>query len=107
MLKDPQKRGEHLLALNDFDTRQLTESGTIEDKEFLLEVMEVQERIDTARETGDTRILDAERDRAQQAFDECVGQLSAAFEGNNLQKAKELLIKLSYYDRALQRCTPE
>jgi DnaJ-domain-containing protein 1 len=104
VLRDPQSRGEHLLQLNGLDTHELSESGTISDMDFLTEIMELQEKIDTALAQEDTKTLQSERSRAERAVEERTRQLSSAFATGNLTAAKDLLVKLSYYQRALSRC---
>ena len=89
-LRDPLSRAKHLLKLNGVE---ISEDFKIQDPEFLMNVMELQERIVEANE-GELKALFEENDVR---FQETVNGISRAFEAKDYALAQQLIVKLNYW----------
>lgn len=89
-LQKPLERGVYLLERNNIF---LEENETIADPEFLLNIMEINEEIESANDAESLTFLEIEN---KKRIDELVLSLKEAFENNELQTAKEMLTELRY-----------
>ncbi|XP_044282134.1 iron-sulfur cluster co-chaperone protein HscB isoform X1 [Varanus komodoensis] len=91
-LLNPLSRGLYLLELNGVELEEGTDTEA--DPEFLLEIMEMNEKLSEAH--NDAKIEEIENTiAAKQA--ELVASVSRAFEKDDLQEAKKLLAKMKYF----------
>ncbi|KAF7993419.1 hypothetical protein HCN44_010005 [Aphidius gifuensis] len=100
-LKHPLDRGIYLLKLNN-----LTISDTTKDlkPEFLMEIMEKSEEVEAASNDKDKIIKLIQEITA--VLDELSKDISNAFNNDDLEKAKSLLVKMNYYatlDKVLKK----
>ncbi|XP_067329684.1 iron-sulfur cluster co-chaperone protein HscB [Anolis sagrei] len=89
-LLDPLSRGIYLLELNGVSLEQGTDPGS--DPEFLLEIMEANERLQDPQ----CKMADLERELAAKR-EELMESLGRAFDAGDLLEAKSLLTKMKYF----------
>lgn len=90
-LQVPLKRAEHLLELKG---DKLEEEQTVDDPEFLMEMMELNEELENTKDVDKLRQLDSknrsELENIAKSIDEC-------FRQNDLKQAKYFVVKMKYY----------
>lgn len=90
-LQVPLKRAEHLLELKG---DKLGEEQTVDDPEFLMEMMELNEELENTKDVDKLRQLDSknrtELENIARSIDEC-------FKQNDLKQAKYFVVKMKYY----------
>jgi len=91
-LSDPLRRAQHLLSLKGHKISDKT-SGSELDKSFLLEIMELNEELETTKES---RQLEEIEDRVVLFFDNLIAEISNCFMTNEYDKARLILLKLRY-----------
>ncbi len=97
-LKSDLKRSHYLLKLSDIEFNADTETSS--DAEFLMQTMELHEQVENASGAENPLdALDALSKQLKQQQQQLVSQLSAQFENNELDAAKETALKLQFYER--------
>ncbi|KAI4454371.1 iron-sulfur cluster co-chaperone protein hscb [Holotrichia oblita] len=96
-LQTPIKRAIHLLSLNN---ETISEDNKSDNPEFLMEMMEVNEEIDEADSPEKLKSL---RERNNRMLNKCSEEVSQHFKDNNIEKAKEAIIKMKYYGTIMRR----
>jgi len=97
-LKSDLKRSHYLLKLSDIEFNADTETSS--DAEFLMQTMELHEQVeDASGAENPLDALDALSKQLKQQQQQLVSQLSAQFENNELDVAKETALKLQFYER--------
>lgn len=90
-LQVPLKRAEHLLELKG---DKLGEEQTVDDPEFLMEMMELNEELENTNDVEKLRQLDSknrsELEKIARSIDKC-------FKQNDLKQAKYFVVKMKYY----------
>ncbi|XP_050306094.1 iron-sulfur cluster co-chaperone protein HscB [Anthonomus grandis grandis] len=90
-LQAPLRRAQHLLELHGDG---IDEEQKVDDPEFLMEMMELNEELENCTDADKLRKLDIKNknqlEMLAKSIDEC-------FKENNLNKAKNLVIKMKYY----------
>jgi len=97
-LKSDLKRAHYLLKLKDIEFNADTETSN--DAEFLMQQMELHERVEDVDQASDPlTTLDelAKELKRQQA--ELISQFSAQYSDDNLSEAKHTALKLQFYER--------
>ncbi|XP_010190328.1 PREDICTED: iron-sulfur cluster co-chaperone protein HscB, mitochondrial, partial [Mesitornis unicolor] len=97
-LLNPLSRGLYLLELNGVETAQETDSDA--DSAFLMEIMEINEKIAESRNEG---ILEETENLIKAKQEELTKEVTAAFERDDLQEAKKLLAKMKYFANVLDK----
>jgi len=92
ILRDDYKRGTYLLSLKGCETVN-ENSNTIKDTKFLIQFMDVQERIDDAESKEELIEIKAEID---QEIKSLTFQLDKNFENEQLEKALEILTTIKF-----------
>ncbi|XP_065054297.1 iron-sulfur cluster co-chaperone protein HscB-like [Rhopilema esculentum] len=95
-LIDPLTRAVYLLSLNGVE---IGEENTVGDTEFLMEVMETNEKLSEVKTSKD---LDDIRKINNDAIDSCIENLFISFENRDFAAAKEWTIKFRYYRNILE-----
>lgn len=90
-LLDPLQRGIYMLNL---EGDGIPEAASSADHEFLMELMEVNERV--AKIQSDDELQDIDQQN-QKVISNLSNLISAAFRSRDIKQAKALLIKLKYY----------
>jgi len=93
ILKDPHSRALHLLELVDIPMED-TASGEIVGQEFLIEIMELREQVDSTT-TG----LESMREENDVRIQETCEAIGAAFDMGNYEDATRLTAVLQYWNR--------
>lgn len=93
-LSKPLTRGLYLLELQGHAVEEdsMHEYGT--DSEFLMQIMDLNERLGEAESVADITSVTNENNAY---MEECLSLLSSAFKEDNIDFAKQILIKLQYY----------
>ncbi|GLV36783.1 Heat shock protein cognate 20 [Carabus blaptoides fortunei] len=91
ILQSPINRGLHLLSLKG---ETINESDKNDDKEFLLEIMELNEEVEEANTPEELLNLNKKN---RQVLVEITQELSKAFKTDNIFEAKKVLIRMKYY----------
>ncbi|XP_015733437.1 iron-sulfur cluster co-chaperone protein HscB isoform X1 [Coturnix japonica] len=91
-LLHPLSRGLYLLELRGVEPAQETDCD--EDKEFLMEIMEINEKL---AEPQNDEILGEIETLIKDRQEELTKEVTAAFERDDLQEAKKLLAKMKYF----------
>ncbi|NXJ03676.1 HSC20 protein, partial [Odontophorus gujanensis] len=91
-LLHPLSRGLYLLELSGVEPVQETDCDT--DSEFLMEIMEINEKL---AEPKDDEILQEIEALIKARQEELTKEVTAAFERDDLQEAKKLLAKMKYF----------
>lgn len=68
-----------------------------------MEIMELREEIDSCQSAGDEETVKELQERVRSHIESATAELSRAFRENDLAQAKELVIRLSYYQRAREK----
>ncbi|CAG9809088.1 unnamed protein product [Chironomus riparius] len=89
-LQTPVLRGEYLLSLKGIT---ISEKNTIEDPEFLMEVMEKNETVEEAETKDDLLVL---LDELQDEIADVNNKFASAYQSKNYAAAKNYLIKMKY-----------
>ncbi|XP_011186920.1 iron-sulfur cluster co-chaperone protein HscB [Zeugodacus cucurbitae] len=89
-LSAPIERGQYLLKLQG---EQMPQDNSALNKEFLMEMMEINEEVVDAKSSEDLQRLN---EGIVQQLNEAVKELSIKFESNVLSEAKSLLVKMKY-----------
>nr|XP_014089396.1 iron-sulfur cluster co-chaperone protein HscB [Bactrocera oleae]XP_014089397.1 iron-sulfur cluster co-chaperone protein HscB [Bactrocera oleae] len=89
-LSAPIERGQYLLKL---EGEQMPQDNSTLNKEFLMEMMELNEEVEDAKSSEDLERLN---ESIVQQLNEAVKELSIAFESKALPAAKLLLVKMKY-----------
>lgn len=89
-LKDPLKRSEYILSINDVKL----EEANLENQELLFEVMQVHEDLQNVHNANDVEIIDNENKKRIQ---EIISELQNCYKKNDLQNAAILTSKLKYW----------
>lgn len=92
-LQNPLKRAQYLLHLRGIDIAE-DETARVEDPEFLMEVLDVKEKIEDAKQADDLaeiREINAERIRHSEEI------IDKAFKEDDLALAKEEAVRLRYW----------
>ncbi|XP_019874738.2 iron-sulfur cluster co-chaperone protein HscB [Aethina tumida] len=90
-LLTPIARAVHLLNIKG---GKIDEEQKIEDPAFLMEIMEINEQIDEAETPDDIRKLNEQN---QKVMSELGDKIAQCFNSNNLNGAKDFIIKLKYF----------
>jgi len=90
-LLDPLSRAIYLLSIKSIE---IGESNTMDEKEFLMEIMEINERLSDVKSKEE---LDDMRASNSDSIEDCIACLTEAFQSDNLHAAKKHTIKLQYY----------
>ncbi|KAJ3257173.1 hypothetical protein HK103_004871 [Boothiomyces macroporosus] len=90
ILKDPLSRAQYLLSLNGIE---INESLKTQDKQFLMEIIELQEEIEDLEEDQVQDYVD----RNNQEINTIIDNIGKAFKSNDLELAKKETIRLKYY----------
>lgn len=96
-LLDPLSRAVYLLNLNGIT---IEEDTQLNDSEFLMEMMELNEQIAIYE---DAEELVKIQDEIFEKYNELIGNISASFKSNNLNEAKHFIIKLRYYNNITEK----
>ncbi|KAL3271450.1 hypothetical protein HHI36_021936 [Cryptolaemus montrouzieri] len=96
ILQSPLKRAVHLLALKG---EKIKEDERIEDPEFLMEIMELNEEVENASTPEKLKILNVSNRETMRQIEQ---DISNFFKQNNLEKVKSSIIKLRYYTSVSQ-----
>lgn len=91
VLQSPLKRALHLLAIKG---EKITEDQKLENPEFLMEIMELNEEVEDA--DTDEKLVELNK-KSKQRLESLVKEISECFQKNDVKKAKEVVIKLRYY----------
>uniref|UniRef100_A0A8C4JWX9 HscB mitochondrial iron-sulfur cluster cochaperone n=1 Tax=Dromaius novaehollandiae TaxID=8790 RepID=A0A8C4JWX9_DRONO len=91
-LLNPLSRGLYLLELNGIQLAQETDCDA--DSEFLMEIMEINEKLAEPNNEG---ILEEIETFIKVKQEELTKEVTAAFERDDLQEAKKLLAKMKYF----------
>lgn len=92
ILQSPLKRAVHLLNLKG---ETIQENERIDDKDLLMEIMELNERVEQVSTPEELKNLNKENNLALKHLND---KLSENFKQNNLLEVKKLIIKMRYYD---------
>lgn len=95
VLSDNHERSLHLLALGG-NPMEDDVSGEILDQAFLMEIMELREEVDDAKDEEELKLLQL---RNKKRIDKTCQQLSDAFGQKDLDEAKRLTAMLQYWKR--------
>lgn len=95
-LLDPLSRALYMLELRDV---LIGEENTVQDPEFLMEIMEINEMLSEVKSLKD---LDGIREKNNASMDECILGISSSLAEDNLEMAKGSVIKLRYYRNILE-----
>lgn len=90
-LQKPLERAEHLLHLKG---HQITENTTVSDPEFLMEMMTLNEELESTKNEKELRAIDFKN---KKKIEEIVAAINTMFNKNHIEKAKEEIAKLKYY----------
>lgn len=90
-LQIPMKRAQHMLSLRN---EKIEETNEISDKEFLMEIMELNEEIDEADTPEKLKALEQKN---KQMLSKITQEISEYFSANDIIKAKESIIKMKYF----------
>lgn len=93
----PLKRAEHLLQLKGYD---ISENSTVDDPEFLMEIMSLNEEVDNANDEKSIRELDLKN---RNEIDKLVKEIDTKFEKDDIENARVAIIKLKYYTSLSKR----
>ena len=94
-LKDPLKRAIHLLELNGVDVA--FETDTAMPTEFLMEQMEIRERLEESKRTSDLDLLQTGLSQQKNAIEK---QIATEIDSEkNYENARSLVRKLMFFDR--------
>jgi len=97
-LKSDLKRARYLLKLKDIDFN--SDSETSNDTEFLMQQMEMHERIEEVDQANDPlSTLDVLAKELKQQQTDLISQFSTQYSDNNLSDAKHTALKLQFYER--------
>ena len=97
-LKSDLKRAHYLLKLKDIDFN--SDSETSNDTEFLMQQMEMHDRIEEVDQANDPlSTLDSLAKELKQQQADLISQFSAQYSENNLSEAKHTALKLQFYER--------
>ena len=92
-LQSPLSRAQYLLSLRGLDVAE-DETAKLDDAELLMEVLEMRENIEAAREEAD---LVSMKETNDARVEESVQNLDNAFKADDIEKAKQEAIKLRYW----------
>lgn len=101
-LKDPVQRGRYLLQLHGVDTGE--ETDTVMNSAFLVEQMELRERLEEAREKQDTDDLHTIGERLRARLSESEHELATHFDRDvaSLGRARELVREMQFLQKGLR-----
>lgn len=91
VLQSPVKRALHLLAIKG---EKISEEQKLDEPEFLLEIMELNEEVEAAN-TDEELVELNKKNKAQ--LEGLVQEVSNCFKNNDVRRAKEVIIKMKYY----------
>lgn len=96
-LQKPLSRAVYLLSLHNID---ISEKDGFSEPEFLMEIMEVNEQISSAKQSSDVEAVERSNDAK---IAECVKEISNLFKKELLTDVKKITIKLRYYTTIQER----
>lgn len=91
VLQSPLKRAIHLLSVKG---ENVAEDQKLQDPEFLMEIMELNEEVEQADTPEKLSKLNEKNRKQLEALTKEVGE---CFDGNETKRAKEVIIKMKYY----------
>ena len=92
-LQNPLLRAQYLLSLRGINIAE-DETAKVEDPDLLMEVLELRERIEAAEDEDEVRVMKEENEGR---IEECVTSLEEAFRGDDIERAKEEVVRLRYW----------
>ncbi|XP_044762729.1 iron-sulfur cluster co-chaperone protein HscB [Coccinella septempunctata] len=92
VLQSPLKRAVHLLCLKG---EKISEDERIDDPEFLMEIMELNEEVENASDAEKLKELNSSNKKTTEKLEL---EISKYFKEKNLSKVKHCIIKLRYYN---------
>lgn len=90
-MQSPLKRALHLLAIKG---EKILEDQKIENPEFLMEIMELNEEVEEA--DTDEKLVQLNK-KNKERLDGLIQEISDCFKRNDVKKAKAVIIKMKYY----------
>nr|XP_023027277.1 iron-sulfur cluster co-chaperone protein HscB, mitochondrial [Leptinotarsa decemlineata] len=91
-LQSPLKRAEHLLQLKG---QTISEGQTVDNPEFLLEVMSLNEEVEEAE--GDINKMKELNEKSKMRIENILQRIDDCFKNNDIETAKNNIITLKYY----------